>query len=137
VGAAILSAAGRDAAAQTKSTTKELTTRSGVYNAAQAERGKNVYAGYCRSCHTAESHTGATFVATWKGRPLSDLFAFMQEKMPKNEPGSLSDREYVDVMTYVLKMNKMPAGKTELPIDTTALGRIRIQFPKTTVGKEK
>ena len=128
---------GHDAAAQTKSVTKERTTRSGVYNAVQVERGRNIYLGYCRSCHTVETHTGPKFEATWSGRPLSDLFLFMQEKMPKNEPGSLSDDEYVDVMTYVLKMNRMPAGKAELPVDTAALGRIRIAFPRTTSRKEK
>src|SRR4051794_16258245 len=105
------------AAAQRSDSSFFMTTQSGVFDSTQASRGKDIYAGYCRSCHTVESHTGATFVATWKGRPLAELLGFLQERMPKNEPGSLSDREYVDVMTYLLEMNGMPAGRSELPVD--------------------
>src|SRR5579862_3003807 len=36
-------------------------TLDGLYTEAQARRGKDVYFGSCRSCHSAESHTGATF----------------------------------------------------------------------------
>ena len=123
------------ATAQTSDSSK--TTQSGVFDSTQASRGKDIYAGYCRNCHTAESHTGATFVATWKERSLVDLFGFIQERMPKNEPGSLSDREYVDVMAYLLKMNGMPAGKSELPVDSTALSKIRIHFLKANVAPER
>ena len=113
-----------DAAAQTK--TAARTTRSGVFSKAQAARGADVYAGYCKTCHTAQTHTGATFNANWKGRPLSELYVFMRDRMPKNDPASLSAEEYVDVLAYVLQMNRMPAGATELPPDSTLLSRIRI-----------
>ena len=136
--AAILIAAPRDAAGQTKSA--RITTRTGVYNLTQATRGQDVYAGYCKTCHTPQSHTGAVFNATWNGRTLFDLYAFIRDRMPKNEPGSLSDQEYVDVMSYLLRINQMPAGRTELPSDSARLVSIRIQartpikVTKTTKG---
>lgn len=113
------------------------TTKSGVFSAAQAARGKDIYSGLCRSCHTAETHTGQTFAAKWTGKPLSELFGFIREQMPKNEPASLSDQEYVDVMSYVLKMNRMPAGPAELPPDSVPMKRIRIDLTRTSVRKEK
>jgi mono/diheme cytochrome c family protein len=113
-----------DAAAQTKPAVR--TTRSGVFSREQASRGADVYAGYCKSCHTAQTHTGATFSAHWKGRPLSDLYVFIRDRMPKNEPASLSAEEYVDVLAYVLQMNRMPAGLKDLPPDSTLLSAIRI-----------
>jgi mono/diheme cytochrome c family protein len=104
------------------------TTRSGVYTAAQAERGEEVYAGFCRSCHTAASHTGATFASTWKGRSMADLYGYVAEQMPKNDPGGLAAEQYADVVAYLLRVNAMPAGRTELAPDPTALGAIRIDL---------
>jgi mono/diheme cytochrome c family protein len=102
------------------------TTLAGVYTAVQANRGKNVYAGMCRSCHTPESHTGATFRKWWEKKRLADLFQFIGEKMPKNDPGTLSYEDTADVVAYLLRMNAMPAGKDELPPDSAALAKIRI-----------
>lgn len=93
-------------------------------------RGKDIYAGNCKSCHTPESHTGATFNATWNHRALSELYGYIRDRMPKNEPGSLSAEEYADVLAYLLRMNKMPVGRRELPADSTAMKSIRIEMVK-------
>ena len=102
-------------------------TLDGVYTDAQARRGKDVYFGSCRSCHSAESHTGATFAQWWKGKQLSDLFVFIATKMPKNDPGSLAPEDAADVVAYLLQLNAMPAGKAELPPDPDALAKYRIE----------
>jgi hypothetical protein len=47
--------------------------------------------------------------------------------MPKNEPGSLAPEEYADLLAYLLKLNQMPVGPTELPADTMVLKTIRIE----------
>jgi S-disulfanyl-L-cysteine oxidoreductase SoxD len=101
-------------------------TRAGVYSAEQATRGQDLYAGMCKSCHTAASHTGVAFQKSWEGRSLSELFGYISTKMPKNEPGSLAPEEYADLLAYLLKLNQMPVGATELPPDTSVLGTIRI-----------
>ena len=134
--ACIFSALSRDAAAQSRKKketpcAESVTTRKGVYTAVQASRGRDIYAGNCRSCHTPESHTGAMFSAAWNKRSLADLYGFIRERMPKNEPGSLSDQEYVDVLAYVLKMNKMPVGRAELAPDSAAMKSIRIETNKS------
>ncbi len=103
---------------------------SGVYTAAQALRGKDVYALKCRSCHTPESHTGVIFDTWWGGKLVSDLFEFVQDRMPKNEPGSLTPEECADVIAYVFRMNAMPAGAEELSTDVTALRKILIEKAK-------
>lgn len=123
----ILSARARDVAAQSPHASSDtLTTRSGVFSFQQSNRGKDIYAGNCRSCHTPESHTGAVFNAIWEGRSLADLYLFIRERMPKNDPGALSPQEYADVVAYLLRMNKMPMGDVELPADSSALARVRI-----------
>lgn len=104
----------------------QRSTSQGVYSREQWMRGRDVYAGLCVSCHQAVTHVGPQFSTSWAGKKLSDLFGFLRERMPKNDPGSLSEQEYVDVMSYMLRLNGMPAGVDELPADSVALTKIRI-----------
>jgi len=105
-------------------------TTSGVYTDEQATRGRDTYQMQCKSCHTPASHTGATFASWWDRKPLSELFEFVTTRMPKNEPGSLQPDEYADVIAYLLKLNDMPSGSDELPADSVALKKIRIETAK-------
>src|SRR6266550_1197984 len=68
-------------------------TQDGIYTDEQAKRGRYVYSASCRSCHTPQSHTGATFAQWWRNKPLADLFTFVATKMPKNDPGSLAPED--------------------------------------------
>ena len=103
-------------------------TRSGVYTSDQAVQGQELYAMHCVSCHTAVTHTGPQFAAKWDGRPFWELYSFVREEMPKSDPGSLTEREYITVLAYVLQMNGMPPGEAALSTDSTELSRIRIEF---------
>ena len=123
-----------DAAAQT-SVHDSTTTKAGVYSREQAARGQDVYANSCRSCHTPETHAGAAF-EKWNDRPLSDLYAFIRDAMPRNAPGSLSAQEYADVLAYLLRMNRMPAGSRELSVDSIPMKTIRISTRKLSVRKD-
>lgn len=113
-------------AAQGASQNGSRSTIQGVYGREQWMRGRDVFAMLCSNCHSTTKHTGAHFSKFWAGKRLSDLFGFLRERMPANEPGSLSAQEYVDVVAYLLQMNGMPAGNGELPADSVALTRIRI-----------
>jgi mono/diheme cytochrome c family protein len=118
--ASVIVAAGPQAAAT-------RTTKARVYSTAQATRGEALYMAMCVSCHPPATYTGAVFL-TWQGRNLGELLAFLQEKMPKNDPGSLTAKEYADVMAYLLKLNKMPVGRVDLPADAKALRGINIDI---------
>ena len=109
-------------------------TLMGVYTNEQAGRGKDVYAGSCKACHTAASHTGATFAKWWRGKQLSDLYLFISTRMPKNDPGSLPAEDVADVIAYLLKMNAMPVGKEELVPDADSLKKFRIELKKPSSG---
>jgi len=124
------SAAQKAATPSTKAASKApptaKTTWSGVYTTAQAARGRRVYLGACKYCHTPESHTGKTFERFWNGKTVGDLYDFMSTNMPKSDPGSLDADAYADVIAYILQMNAMPAGKTELYADYDTLSTIKI-----------
>jgi cytochrome c553 len=111
-----------------------LTTADGVYTAAQAKSGGDLYVMLCQSCHAAITHTGTPFRAKWVGRTLGDLYTYIREEMPKTEPGSLSEDEYTLVLAYILRMNGMPAGRRALNPTDGSMARIRIDMPVGETG---
>ncbi len=118
---AVATLAPRSSAAQApKSTTQ------GVYTPTQATKGRNVFNGACLGCHTTASHMGAAFELRWFGRPLSELYGYLSNLMPKSAPGTLTEEEYVWVTAYILKLNGMPAGKVELNAEPDWLKAVRI-----------
>jgi mono/diheme cytochrome c family protein len=111
-------------------TTPTMTsTMRGVYSAAQATRGEETYMAICVACHPRGTYTTAAFRTAWTGRPLSELFDLVREKMPKSDPGSLTPQEYAQAIAYLLKINDVPAGEEELPLDSEALKKIRVEWP--------
>jgi hypothetical protein len=53
----------------------------------------------------------------------------ISDSMPEDNPGSLKHEEYTQVIAYVLKLNKFPAGTTELPADKDGLSNILLEKP--------
>jgi mono/diheme cytochrome c family protein len=98
----------------------------GVYTLAQAIAGKDVFATFCQSCHTPTVHAGPPFRKAWFGRSLAELFGYLRREMPKSDPGSMSDEEYALVLAYLLRINDMKPGITDLAADSVALHRIRL-----------
>ena len=107
------------------------TTQLGVFTDIQAKRGQQVYAGTCQSCHTPTSHQGAMFTQNWDRHPLSDLFIYVSQKMPQDNPGILDPNDAADVVAFLLKVYSMPAGNVELAPDTVAMKQILIDSRTT------
>ena len=110
---------------------------SGVFTTAQANRGEEMYMNLCVGCHPAAAYTGSSFNVMWGKRPVSDLFTVIKDTMPKSDAGSLSNRETAQLVAYMLKMNRIPAGKTELPGDSATLRNIQIETPSMRSGKNE
>ncbi len=98
----------------------------GVYTEAQADRGRGHYRAICGYCHRddlsgggseagAPALRGPFFLNQWRGRPLVDLFVTIGTTMPQQNPDSLRAQVVIDVVSYLLKQNGMPAGGAELP----------------------
>jgi len=104
------------------------TTLSGIYTKAQAAKGEETYYTLCVSCHPKGTYAGPSFKNNWNNRPLWDLWDWISNKMPKNDPGSLEPAQVVQVMAYILQQNKMPAGSTALPPNEKTLYGIKIQI---------
>jgi hypothetical protein len=108
----------------------------GVYTLAQAKRGA-LKSGLCTSCHgdgfvggSAPELTGAAFLSRWEGRSVADLFDLIRLTMPDDDPGSLPREQYVDLIAYILAVNKFPEGRTEIGTAIDPLKTIRILATK-------
>ena len=129
--ACILATHAATGGAQSPGPSASRSTLQGVFTREQAIRGKDTFAGSCTGCHTPASHTGAPFRTGWVGKSVWELFRYVSENMPKNDPGILSAREYADLSAYLLLLNGMPMGGAELPTDAAVLEKIRIDTAST------
>jgi mono/diheme cytochrome c family protein len=97
---------------------QQRTTDAGVYTAAQAARGAALFGSQCATCHrdggSAPSLAGERFTTLFADGPLSTIFTTIKTTMPRMAPGSLTDAQYLDIVTYLLRANGYPDGMTEL-----------------------
>lgn len=106
----------------------------GGYTEAQAARGVRTFNANCSMCHGetlaggpgTPPLAGPEFMFGWKAKDAADLFAYVKANMPPGTAGSLSDREYADVVAVLLKANGHAAGNAELGTDPAAQKGVRI-----------
>ena len=106
-----------------------------VYSEAQSKRGRTIYIEACSKCHS-ENLTGGEgspplvgkeFTSKWNGKTVGALFNRTKKTMPPEDPGGFSNRQYADLIAYVLSANEFPAGTEELKPDATELEAIEIK----------
>jgi len=104
----------------------------GVYSAAQATRGQQLYKAQCAECHgnalegtIGSPLVGDSFLSSWSSRSLATLVEKIQKTMPFSTPGSLSRQQSTDLAAYILQFGKFPAGQRDLTDVTLA----QIAFP--------
>jgi len=111
---------------------------SGVYSPDQAKKGESVYRAECARCHadtlgggdSAPSLAGDMFLGAWDGKTLADLFERTRATMPLDSPGRLNARDLAAVLAFMLRVNNLPAGSTDLANETEVLKTIKIQREK-------
>ena len=99
----------------------EGATLAGIYSEEQAERGRGTFRSVCGECHYSREFRDDQFKYSWRRRSVGDLFGHIMETMPEDAPGSLSSHQYADVVAYILSLNGLPAGSTDLPGEVEAL----------------
>jgi mono/diheme cytochrome c family protein len=110
----------------------------GVFTTAQAQRGKPHYDRQCADCHGQELEgdaeapalSGGDFLWKWNGLTLDQMFERVHRDMPLNNARTLSRDVAAELLAYMLRVNGLPAGKTELPHDPEVLKQIRIEAVK-------
>ena len=111
----------------------------GVYTEEQAKRGENLYFERCIRCHGpsymggtdgAGPLIGPTFNGNWNNVPLDQMLDRVRLTMPMDKPATLSRQQTADALAFILSINKIPAGKTELPRQAEMLNLIQYKAAK-------
>ena len=112
---------------------QEKTVWDGVYTEEQATRGEALYGEHCVRCHGATLQgngegakplNDAAFKSTWNEVPLGALFDRIRLSMPQDKPGTMTRQQVADLLAFILRANKFPAGKDELVRQTDLLNAI-------------
>jgi len=118
---------------------QERTVWDGIYTEEQATRGEALYGEHCVRCHGAtlqgngegaKSLTDAAFKSTWNGVALGALFDRVRLSMPQDKPGTMTRQQVADLIAFILRANKFPAGKDELVRQTDLLNAIVFKSEK-------
>jgi mono/diheme cytochrome c family protein len=105
-------------------------TNDGVYTKAQAERGQKLFADKCTACHEPSRFSGEAFHESWNGKAMKELWDVASGTMPEDNPGSLKQQEYGDILAYFLSLNEYPAGEAELQGNAAAMATIKVEKKK-------
>ena len=109
------------------------------YSAAQAAAGEKLYAAKCSACHGDRLEGGAgpalsgadlTKYAKITKLSVGDMFTFMSQQMPLNEPASLTHDQYVAVMAYIPHYNGYKTGPKPLTYDAALNSTTHVQSMK-------
>jgi len=100
------------------------TINDSIYSKDQAKIGKQLYKDNCIACHDKKYFRPV--LKAWNGQSLSVLFAVMSASMPESNPGSLPEKDYVDILAYILSLSRYPTGDTPLVHTNNALEEITI-----------
>ena len=107
----------------------------GIFTEAQAERGRVAYDAQCAECHgeglgggeMAPGLTGVAFRFRWRGLNVADIYDSVESTMPPEEPATLGDQVYIDVVAFLLSANGYPTGDRELTADSRLLEGIAVE----------
>jgi hypothetical protein len=116
---------------------QDKTVWDGIYTEAQAKRGQALWTDKCEKCHAADlsggegpSLAGGEFSANWDDLSVGDLADRIRISMPQDNPQSLSREQTTDLVALILKVNKVPAGQTDLPSQADAQKAIKYKAKK-------
>ena len=101
------------------------TVNDGVYTEAQAEVGEVLYTQHCLLCHDKKYFRPV--LKRWEGQPISILYTVMMTSMPESNPGFLSQKEYIDILAYILSLSRYAPGDTELDYKDGALDDLTVE----------
>ena len=92
------------------------------FTAEQSSVGQQLYEQKCGGCHAPDlgegSHgpalRGDHFWSTWGDKSARELYGRILSTMPSGDPGSLSQRQVLALMAFILATNGYQAGATSL-----------------------
>ena len=104
-----------------------------TYTDAQAKRGEAVFQQRCAACHLQNGWgpplRGNAFWTSWDGKSARSLYSTIISSMPPDDPGSLTEKNVVDTVAYIFRINRLPAGTKEIKA-AADLNDVQLARPK-------
>jgi mono/diheme cytochrome c family protein len=104
-----------------------------IYTAVQAKRGETIFKEKCVACHDGNGFGPVlqdnSFWSAWDGKAARTLYSSIISSMPPMDPGSLPEKGVLDIVAYILQLNTLPSGTTEIQ-SANELNRIMLVRPK-------
>ena len=92
-----------------------------LFTATQAKAATALYLEQCGDCHGANltgaagpALSGDGFWSGWSGKTARNLYSRILTSMPAGNPGSLTEKETLYLVIYILQGNGYPTGETTL-----------------------
>ena len=102
----------------------ELTINDKIYTKEQAKIGQKLFKDNCLSFHDIKYFFPV--LKAWNGESLGLFYTVMSASMPESNPGSLPDKDYVDILAYILSISRYPSGVNNLEYEIDKLNGITI-----------
>ena len=102
----------------------------GVFTAAQATAGRQLYMDHCASCHQpdlgglneAMPLAGGSFLGGWRRRTTGELVEFMQKTMPPPPATvTISEDQYFAIAAFILQANNAVPGSSAMSASSPAV----------------
>jgi cytochrome c5 len=90
----------------------------GMFSKAQTDRGEGLYQMNCAACHGNELEGGEhapplrdeAFWEEWNGKAARALYSRILTTMPPTDPGSVSEKDTIDIVAKIARFNGIPEG---------------------------
>lgn len=80
----------------------------GIYTQAQADRGASAYKRSCINCHIPRDYATLIQQGPNSKNQIAGYYDLIRQTMPQDAPGTLSEEVYLNLMAYILSLNKFP-----------------------------
>lgn len=94
-----------------------------VFTKAQADAGAKTFKTQCALCHGSKLNNGGApklagpeFLKKWAAPTVDDFYFIMHSTMPQTKPGSLTEKEALNLIAYILQQNNFKPGKKALAL---------------------
>ena len=102
-----------------------------IYSSDILAEGNQIFGAYCARCHATQEITNIIH-EDWVGNSMADFFQATKNTMPAEAPNSLTDHEYLEVVTYMLE--KADVDSTAIPKNINLISNQKITLnPRKTI----
>jgi mono/diheme cytochrome c family protein len=110
--------------------------QSGAFTAEQAKRGQMLFLDRCAACHGNKLEGGqeapplrdGAFWEEWDQKTARALYGRIISTMPPDSPGSLAEKDVIDIVAFVVRENGLPAANNRID-HASDLNEIKLQRP--------